>query len=130
MKKYFITFYSPGTFVSESTSKEVEFDNWNIDYAAELAHNIKERHGATPYGFRFETKESDGWEPKTTFNSGMHYLGGKLLTVDDIPDTKENEILKWNMKHNHIEYVIENTNSWKVTMPFYKDTDVLVEWTK
>jgi hypothetical protein len=33
------------------------------------------------------------------------------------------------MKVNDIETVIENTNSWKVTMPFDKNKDVLLmEW--
>lgn len=126
-EKHFVTFLSPGTFFCETTTKEI--DAWNVDLAMSMARDIKERHGATPYGFRFETKASDGWEPKTVKSSGNYYLGGRLLTIDDIPDTKENETLRWNMKYNHIETVIENTNSWKVTLPFDKNKDVLLmEW--
>ncbi len=125
-EKHFVTFFSPGTFVSETTTKEI--DAWSVDLAMSMARDIKERHGATPYGFYFETKASDGWEPKTVKSSGNYYLGGQLLTIDDIPDTKENKTLRWNMKYNHIETVIENTNSWKVTMPFNKSKDVLLEW--
>lgn len=95
-----------------------------------MAKDIKERHGATPYGFSFETRESDGWYPKTVKESGMYYLGGKLLKLIDIPDTKENSILRNNMRFNNYECVIEITNSWKITLPFYKDKDTLLEWTK
>lgn len=125
-EKHFVTFLSPGTFFSETTTKEI--DTWSVDLAMQIARDIKERHGATPYGFRFETKTSDGWETKTVKSSGIYYLGGRLLTIDDIPDTKWNETLRWNMKYNDIETVIENTNSWKVTMPFDKSKDVLLEW--
>jgi hypothetical protein len=58
----------------------------------------------------------------------MYYLGGRLLTIDDIPDTDENKTLRWNMKYNNIETVIENTNSWKTTMPFDKNKDTLLEF--
>ena len=127
-QKHFVTFYSPGSFVSESTSKEI--DTWSVDLAVRMAKDIKERHGAVPYGFRFKTMESDGWSPKTVKESGMYYLGGKLLKLIDIPDTKENSILRDNMRFNNYEWVIENTNSWKVTLPFYKDKDTLLGWTK
>ena len=125
-QKHYVTFYSPGTFVSETTVKEI--DVWSVDLAVYYAKRIKERHRATPYGFRFETRESDGWSPKTVKESGMYYLGGKLLTLDDIPDTHANSVLRDNMKYNNYEYVIENTNSWKVTVPFYKDKDTLLDW--
>jgi len=125
-EKHFVTFLSPGTFVSESTTQSI--DSWSIDLAMSMARNIKERHGATPFGFYFETKGSDGWEPKTVRSSGIYYLGGRLRTIDDIPDTPENRILRSNMKSNDIETVIENCNSWKVTMPFNKDKDALLEW--
>ena len=127
MQKHFVTFYSPGSFVAETTVKEI--DAWSVDLAVRMAKDIKERHGATPYGFRFKTKESDGWSPKTVKESGMYYLGGKLMKLIDIPDTKENSILRDNMIFNNYEWVIENTNSWKVTLPFYKDKDTLLGWT-
>jgi hypothetical protein len=126
-EKHFVTFLSPGTFVSETTTQEI--DRWDTILAMKMARDIRERHGAKPFGFYFETKTSDGWEPKTVKSSGTYYLGGRLLTINDIPDTKENETLRWNMKANDIETVIENTNSWKVTMPFDKNKDVLLmEW--
>ena len=125
-QKHYVTFYSPGSFVSESTVKEIHA--WSVDLAVHIAKDIKERHGATPYGFRFKTMESDGWSPKTVKESGMYYLGGRLMRLIDIPDTKENSILRDNMIFNNYEWVIENTNSWKVTLPFYKDKDTLIGW--
>ena len=127
-QKHYVTFYSPGSFVLETTTKEI--DVWSVDLAVYYAKKIKERHGAIPYGFSFKTKESDGWSSKTVKESGMYYLGGRLLTIDDIPDTKENSILRDNMRFNNYEYVIENINSWKITLPFHKDKDILLEWTK
>lgn len=86
---------------------------------------IKQRYGATPYGFRFSTMESDGWEPKTVKRSNMYYLGGTIKTLNDIPDIPENRILRDNMTINGYTKIIENTNSWKVTMPLYDDDVVL-----
>ena len=128
MQKHYVTFYSPGSFMPESTSKEI--DAWSVDLAVHYAKNIKERHGATPYGFNFKTMESDGWSPKTVKESGMYYLGGRLMKLIDIPDTKENSILRDNMRFNNYEYVIENTNSWKIILPFNKNKDTLLDWTK
>lgn len=126
MQKHFVTFYSPGTFVSETTTKEI--DAWSVDLVVRMAKEIVERHRATPYGFKFKTQESDGWEPKTVKESGMYFLGGKLLILDDIPDVSENRILRSNMRNNGYDTVIENTNSWKVTLPFNKEKDTLLEW--
>mgnify|MGYP001075992274 CR=1 FL=1 len=123
MEKHFVVFYSPGTFVSESTEKEIE--KWDVNKASQMSREIKERHGAKPYGFKFFTKESDGWEPKVVKTSGMYFLGGKIMSYDDIPNNEENKILKSNMKNNGWDYVIENTNSWKVTLPFEKN-DILL----
>lgn len=122
MEKHYVIFCSPGTFFSETTKKEI--DSWDTAKAVEMAREIKERHGATPYGFRFETwaRAQEDWEPKRVETSNMYFLGGKIMTIDDIPDTKENSILRSNMRNNGYERVIENTNSWKITLPFEKMT--------
>jgi len=54
VQKHFVTFYSPGTFVSEESSLPI--DAWDVDKAKEMAHDVVERYGATPYGFRFTTR--------------------------------------------------------------------------
>lgn len=129
MKKYFVEFLSPGTFVSESTIKEV--DQWDIEEAKKMARKIKERHNATPYGFRFITRERKDHEldSKVTMRSGIYYLGGKVETYQEVcerNDPKE-ETLRWNMKVNRIDRVIVNTNSWKITLPLEED-DVVLDW--
>lgn len=108
-----VTFYSPGTITPEKTTVETELTN--LYEIAELARDIQERHGATPFGFRVEGRP------------GLVYLGGIIKTLEDIPDTPENTILRWNMKHNGIERVLENTNSWKHTVAL-SDADVVLAW--
>lgn len=129
MEKHFVTFYSPGTFVSEMTEKPI--DSWDIEKAKSMAHTIRERHGATPYGFRFSTRyrgEND-LDSKVVASSGMYYLGGKIRHLDFIiiENKPDEETLIWNMKMNNWDRVIENTNSYRITQPF-TDEDVLLEW--
>lgn len=128
MKKHFVTFYSPGTFVHEETTKEIE--SWNVDQAVAMSKEIKERYGATPFGFRFKTRErgQKDFDSKQTAESGWYFLGGKIRTraqVEADNDPKE-EILRSNMRGNNIAAVIENTNSWKVTVPFDEINDVVL----
>jgi hypothetical protein len=131
MEKHFVTFCSPGTFVSETS--EAPIDSWDIPTALTLARGIKERHGATPYGFFFKTRSrrEDELDSKVTATSNMYYLGGKVETLEEVearnlPDEK---ILLWNMKNNGIKKIITNTNSWKFTAAL-QDNDVVLQWEK
>jgi hypothetical protein len=54
MKKHFVIFFSPGTFMAETTAKTIE--SWDTGKAIEMAREIKERYDATPYGFCFTTR--------------------------------------------------------------------------
>lgn len=129
MRKHFVRFYSPGTFVAETTEREI--DSWNIDKAKEMARSCKERHGATPYGFRFVTYErKDNELNSKTETSNMYFLGGKIRHIDFIilENNPEERILISNMKNNGWDRVIENTNSYKITQPLEKD-DVVLDWT-
>ena len=129
MEKHFVTFLSPGTFVSEQTQKEI--DSWDVDKAMQMARNIKERHNATPYGFYFSTRsrKDNELDSKVTKTSGIYYLGGKVLTLKDVKARNDpnDKTLIWNMEVNKYNSVIENTNSWKVTMPLNNE-DVVLEW--
>jgi hypothetical protein len=125
-ERHYVTFYSPGTFVSETTI--IEIDKWNTNEAIELSRNIKERHGATPYAFSFKTVTSDGFDKTLKEKSGMYFLGGQILSYDDIPDTSENRILRSNMKNNDYDYIIKNDNSWTVHIPFDKTVDTLIPY--
>lgn len=126
MKKHFVVFYSPGTLISETTEKEI--NSWNIKQAVKMSFDIKERHNSTPYGFRFITKGRTDKEldSKIIKKSGVYYLGGKVYTLKEIKDRDDpdDRILISNMEFNGYN-VIENNNSWKTTVPFYKE-DILL----
>jgi hypothetical protein len=127
MKKHFVEFYSPGTIVPEITTKAI--DSWDIEKAINMSENIKERHGSTPYGFCFITKErkDNELDSRESKRSNFYYLGGKVLTLDDIKKRNDpkDEILISNMKTNGYKKVIENNNSWKVTLPF-SESDIIL----
>lgn len=122
MKKHFVVFCSPGTFFSEQTEKEIP--KWDVEAAKKMAKHIKERYGAAPYGFYFITKERrrDELNSKQTKQSGMYFLGGKIMTLAEVRKEMPNEhILISNMECNHWDKIIINTNSWKVTLPFTEE---------
>lgn len=129
MKKHFVTFCSPGTFVSETSQSPIA--SWDVNEARAMAKGIKERHGATPYGFYFSTRErkEDELDSKVVKTSPMHYLGGKVETLEEVKarnDPKE-ETLRWNMQTNGYNRIIVNTNSYKSTFPL-KDEDIVLQW--
>ena len=113
MKKYFVKYYSPGTFMPEVNTEEVE--KHDVEQAKEKARNIIQRYGATPFGFRFVTRErgENDFDSKETFVSPMHWLGGTVLTLDQViaRNDPKDKILISNRKGNKIEKVIENNNS-------------------
>ncbi len=127
MKKHFVTFLSPGTFVSEQTQKPI--DSWDVNIAMGMAHDITERHGATPYGFHFMTRErgEDDLDSKEVERSPTYYLGGTILTLAEIKDRNDpdDKILISNMEGNGYPRVIVNTNSWRFTAPLNDDDVVL-----
>lgn len=126
MEKHFVTFYSPGTFFNEVS--DMDIDSWDVDKAVEMSHEVNERYGATPYGFKFNTRSRgpEDLDSRVTKTSGMYHLGGTIKTIEDVE--KENGdavILLSNMRNNNIEKVVENRNSWKSTVPF-NEGDVLI----
>lgn len=131
--RHYVTFESPGTFFSESTSKPIE--EWAPTLAVQLASGIEERYGARPYGFRFSTRiEADDVpdghggvlkvQPRTCATSGMYFLGGRVLNFDEVPG--EQSILRSNMRGNGWAFVVVNTNSYRCTQPF-DSADVVVD---
>lgn len=127
MKKHFVIFFSPGTFVSESTEKEI--DEWDVDKAIKISKNIKERYGAIPYGFYFVTKgrNKDELDSKVITKSNMYYLNGEIFTLAQIKKRNDpkDKILISNMEVNKINKVIINSNSYTITLPFYKGDVIL-----
>lgn len=131
MRKNFVVFYSPGTFVAENTERPLP-GGWDIELAKSLAREIKERYGATPYGFRFITRARgpEDLDSKQTHRSHMYYLGGKIETLAEVKAraTAADRILVSNMEGNGYERIVTNDNSWRWTQPLEKD-DVVLEFT-
>lgn len=129
MEKHFVTFYSPGTLVSETSERPIE--SWDVDAAMQMAHDITERYNATPYAFRFSTRSrgTDDLDSKVTASSPLYYLGGKIETLAEVEarnDPKE-EILRSNMRGNGYSRIIVNDNSWRFTGAL-KDDDVVLDF--
>ncbi len=126
MKQDFVRFFSPGTFVAESTTKEIA--SWNVTKALEMMADIEERYGARPYGFQFFTKKR-GWrdfEPKEVKRSGMYYVNCKVQTVEDIEaEGPASAILLQNMKANGWDKVVSSTKGWSWTQPL-REGDTLL----
>lgn len=124
---HFVTFYSPGSFVAEETTKPIA--EWDIDAAVKMARTVSERHNAKPYGFRFSTRArgDKGLDSKVVKTSGLYWLGGKVETLAEIEarNDPKDEILISNMRGNRWEKIVVNTNSWKWTMPLEKGDTVL-----
>lgn len=129
MQQHFVTFYSPGTFFAEETTKPI--DAWDVKVAAKMAHNIVERYGATPYGFRFTTRGRGpkDLDSKQIKQSCLYHLGGRIETLAEVEarnDPKE-DILRSNMRSNGYDKIVVNDNSWRSVQPLGKD-DVMLEW--
>lgn len=127
--KHYVSFYSPGTFISEVDTKEIE--SWNVDLAKSMMKEIVQRHNATPYGFKFFTKtlKDNDFEPKITERSKLYLVGGKILSYKDIEernDPKDNILLS-NMKSNNWDFVWQTTKGWLYTLPITDDVIVINE---
>jgi hypothetical protein len=128
MQQNFVTFYSPGTFVAETTTKPI--GEWNVDDAVAMSAMIEERHGARPYGFRFITRarRDDELDSKVVAQSGMHYLGGKVETRADVfaRNDPSEAILRSNMECNGYDRIWTSTNGYRWTQPLDAN-DVVVD---
>ena len=114
MKAHFVTFLSQGTFVCEETTKPIK--SWDVQQAKEMAKSITERHGAKPFAFVFSTRSRTDAEldSKVTERSGRYFLGGRVLTLDDVKrEMPDQEILIRNMERNDIAKVVVNDNPWR-----------------
>ncbi len=127
MKKDFVTFYSPGTFVAEMTTKQVA--SWSIPKALKLMKDVKERHGAVPYGFRFTTKKRGlrDFEPKEVAKSGMYYVNCRVQTLEEIEKRgkKEELTLLQNMRANGWDKIVTTKSGWAWSHPLQEGDIVL-----
>jgi hypothetical protein len=127
VQKHFVEFFSPGTFVAETTTREIE--SWNVEQAMRIADTITERYGATPYAFQFITRErsDEDLDSKIVKRSPTYYLGGKVETLAEVEARNDpsERILRENMRGNHYDRIITNTNSYRFTQPLREDDVVL-----
>jgi hypothetical protein len=124
----FVVFSSPGTLFSENTQRPI--DSWDVNTAMKMATEIVERCGATPYGFRFITKSRgpEDLDSKQIASSNMYYLGGRVMTVDEVEaEMPDEKILIANMRSNKWDRIIINTNSYRTTQPLL-DGDVVLDF--
>jgi hypothetical protein len=135
---HYVTFYSPGTFFPETTTKRI--GSWDIKEAIRLSKDVVERYSAKPYGFRFSTSivsspvpDGEGGflkvDPKEIATSPFYFLGGRIRTYEQVmADNLPGEsILRDNIRFNKWNMVVENTNSFRSTHPFVKG-DVLLDY--
>lgn len=126
MKKCFVTFYAPGTFVAEQTTKCVA--NWDIEKAVEMMAGIEERYHAKPYGFQFYTMKR-GWgdfEPKEIDRSPFYYVNCKVQSLEDIEaEGGPASILAQNMRTNGWDRVVTTMEGWSWSQPLNKGDIVL-----
>lgn len=131
LKKHFVIFYSPGTFVSEQSEKEI--DLWDTEKAVAMATEIIERHGARPYCFAFITRGREDTElnSRVIAKSGMYYLEGQIRTIKEIrKQARPSEhVLLANMESNGWNRAVETRTPWKITRPLFNGDVVLKEVT-
>ena len=126
MKKRFVTFYSPGTIVAETTTKCVA--SWNVEKAVEMMAGIEERYGAKPYGFQFHTMKRGlrDFEPKKVDRSPMYFINCKVQTLEDVEaEGPSGATLAQNMRGNKWKRVVTTIGGYKWTQPF-RDGDVVL----
>jgi hypothetical protein len=126
LEQHFVTFFSPGTFVHEQTTKPIE--SWDVDKAVNMARGITERYNATPFGFRFSTRRREDHEldSRVVSRSGLYFLGGTVLTLEQVKarnDSADRTLIA-NMEGNGWDRIVENCNSWKVVQPLMADDTV------
>lgn len=137
MRKHFVTFLSPGTFVSESSTKPIEA--WRPEAAVQLVRNIIERHGATPFAFYFTTcivpdepVVSEGVQlavvPREVEKSGRHFICGELERWDDVErrNLPSEETLRFNMRGNGVPIVVTGASGYRWTHTF-EECDCIVD---
>lgn len=111
-----VKFSSPGTFIAEQSTQEIEGKNKKdiIKKAMVAASTIVERHNSIPFCFHIKGDNNTYYLPHC-----------KKILLKDIPKTKENAILISNCESNGWSAVIQTTKGWKYTLPFTKDCILL-----
>ncbi len=127
LTQHFVTFFSPGTFTAEQTTKPIP--SWDVDLAVAMSSDIQERHAARPYGFQFITRgrEDHELDSRVIASSGMFYIGGKVETVDEVRarNREDERILLANMEGNGWDRIWRSTQGWQWTQPLRREDTVI-----
>jgi hypothetical protein len=123
---HFVTFFSPGSFVSEETTEPV--NSWDPAAALTRARQITERHNAKPYGFRFttRTRTDADLDSKVSATSPMYYFGCKVETLAEVQARAPGSILAENMRINDIARIATTTSGYRHSAPL-KDEDIVLD---
>lgn len=125
--KHFVEFFSPGTFVAETTERSI--DSWDVEQAKKMAVEITERYGAKPYAFRFVTRgrADDELDSKIIKCSGHYFINGVVKSIEQIKEehNPDNRILISNMESNGWSKVVTTYSPYKWTQPFGEDDSVI-----
>lgn len=132
MKKHFVTFYCPGTFVAEESTREIP--SWDVSAAVEMSRTILARYDAAPYGFRFTTRErgEEDFNSKQTEESVFYWLGGEVYSLDELIQSRPEgvtDILIHNMQNNGWKGCVINKNSW-LHVGILGEDDIILEYVK
>jgi len=127
VKKDYVTFYSPGTMVAETTRREVP--SWSVAKVLKILPDIEERYGAKPYGFRFTTMKRGmrDFAPREVAQSNMYYVNCDVQTLEELEERgeKEERILLQNMKTNGWDKIVTTKSGWKWSHPL-QDGDIVL----
>ena len=127
-----VTFHSPGSFFNESSSQE--FDMVDIKEFCKKATKIKERYGASPFGFSYQKMSAplksniDGFEilPKKIGKpSGMFFINGEVIFHENL-NAEDERILRSNLEYNSDGVGVVTQNSYKHHAMFDVE-DVIVD---
>lgn len=128
MKKHFVEYLSPGTFVSEVSNREVA--SWSVPDAIKMMGEIVERHGARPYGFRFYTmsRGEDDLNASRTARSHIYFVNCDVLTAEEIlaDDDPRFATMRANVLGNGIKRVARTRHGWLAHLPM-SDRDEVIE---
>jgi hypothetical protein len=101
VQKHFVTFHSPGLLFADSSEKPIS--SWSVSEARAMA-------GEYCHGFRFTTRGREECEldSRVIKSSAMYYLGGEVLTVEQIERRHDDRdrILISNMRNNGYARVV------------------------
>lgn len=131
-KKHYVEFYSPGMLMAEVSRREIA--EWDPRLAVGIAGTITERHGATPFGFRFVTvltadPVSDGMggtldvHERELSRSGTYYLpDSRVVTYEQ----ETGHIARENMKGNGYPLGVETIRGYR-SAHYFEEGDFIVD---